>query len=72
MFTVTGTPFISKLTPETSPAGDVAGSIVIQDQTRVGKTGSRDGVREGDRSRQLDQSNVVTGEGRHLGGRKHI
>lgn len=33
-----------ELTPEASPAGDVAGSIVRQDFSRVGETGRHDGV----------------------------
>lgn len=50
-----------ELTPETAPAGHVAGSIVRQDFTVCGKTGRHDRVSELDRSRQLDQGNVVTG-----------
>lgn len=49
-----------ELTPETAPASYVAGSVVGQDISRGGKTGSLDGIREGDGVRQLDQGNVVT------------
>lgn len=35
-----------ELTPETAPAGHVAGSIVRQDFTVCGKTGRHDGVSE--------------------------
>lgn len=52
--------FLVALTPETAPAGHIAGSVVRQDVTRVGKTGGHDGVRECDRSGELDQGNVVT------------
>lgn len=49
-----------ELTPETTPASHVAGRVVGQDVSRGGKTGSLDGIREGDGVRQLDQGNVVT------------
>lgn len=47
------------LTPETAPSGHVAGGIVLQDFTRCRQTGGHDRVTSLDRSRQLDQSNVV-------------
>lgn len=49
-----------ELTPETAPAGHVAGKIVRQGVPRWWKTGSHDGIIERDRRRQLDQGNVVT------------
>lgn len=51
------------LTGESTPAGDVAGSTVGQDDAPLWEAGGHDGVREGDRWRQLDQGNVVTVKG---------
>jgi len=50
-----------KRTPKTSPAGDVAGSVVRQDVARVGKAGGHDAGGDGHRAGQLDQGNVITG-----------
>lgn len=48
------------LTGESTPAGDIAGSIVGQDNAPVWEASGHDYVREDDRGRQLDQSNIVT------------
>lgn len=41
--------FWTELTPQASPASDIAGSFVSQDFSRVRKTGSHDGISEFDR-----------------------
>lgn len=51
------------LTGESTPAADVTGSAVGQDDTPVREAGGHDGVREGDGVRQLDQGNVVPAGG---------
>lgn len=54
------------LTGESTPAGDIAGSTVGQDNAAVWEAGRHDGVGEGDRGRQLDQGNVVTAKGKSI------
>ena len=53
-----------RLTGDASPAGDVAGLVVGQQEAGLRKTGGHDGVREGDGGLQLDQGDVVAGEGK--------
>lgn len=47
------------LTGEPTPTGDVAGGPVGEDETLVWEAGGRDGVRDGDGRRQLDEGDVV-------------
>lgn len=53
---------VQLLTDGASPASDIAGLIVGQDEASLGKTGSHDGVSEGDGSLQFDKGNVITAE----------
>lgn len=53
------------LTVEATPSSDVAGRVMGEDEASSRETSSHDGVREGDRGHQLDQGNVITGEGTH-------
>lgn len=48
------------LTGESTPAGDIAGSSVGEDNAPVWEAGGHDGVREDDGGGQLDQGNVIT------------
>lgn len=57
---------IYSLTGESTPAGNIAGSTVGQDDVPVWEAGGHDCVREGDRGRQLDEGDVVTAKGRTI------
>lgn len=54
---------IYSLTGESTPAGDIAGSTVGQDDVPVWEAGGRDCVREGDGGWELDQGDVVAAKG---------
>lgn len=47
------------LTGESTPAGDVAGGPMGEDETLLWEAGGCDSVGEADRRRQFDQGNVV-------------
>ena len=55
---------VLRLTGESTPAADVAGSAVGQDHAPGREAGGHDGVREGDGGRQLDKGDVVTAKGK--------
>lgn len=56
-------------TVKATPSSDVTGVIMGKDEAGSGETSSHNVVIEGDGGCQLDQGNVVTGEGTlaHLG-----
>lgn len=50
------------LTEQATPSSDVAGFIIGEHKSGLGKTRSRDGVREVNGRLELDQGDVITGQ----------